>query len=73
MNLDLRAAMELSEETARDIRAVPLFLSEETAFVALERVDLPRMVRLMTELARPVNPYLVPPEVVEELIARVYG
>ena len=73
MNLDLSVALELSEETARDVRAVPLFLSEETAFVAMERVDLPQVVRLMTELARPVNPHLVPPEVIEELIARVYG
>jgi hypothetical protein len=73
MNLDLRAALELSQEAARALRAVPLFLSEETAFVAMERVDLPQIVRLMTELSRPVNPHLVPPEVVEELIARVYG
>jgi hypothetical protein len=73
MNLDLRAALELTEATARAVRAVPLFLSEETAFVAMERVDLSRMVRLLTELSRPVNPHLVPPEVVDELIIRVYG
>jgi hypothetical protein len=73
MNLDLRAALELPRETACELRAVPLFLSEETAFVAMERVDLPRIVRLMSELSRPVNPHLVPPEVVEELIDRVYG
>jgi hypothetical protein len=72
-NLDRAVALELGEDTARELRAVPLFLSEETAFIAMERVDLPRVVRLMTELARPVNPHLVPPEVVEELIARVYG
>ncbi len=73
MNLEVRAALELSEQTARALGAVPLFLSEETAFVAMARVDLPRMIRLMSELSRPVNPHLVPPEVVEELIGRVYG
>lgn len=73
LNLDLRVALELSEESARLLRAVPLFLAEETAFVAMETVDAAKAVRLMTELGRPVNPHLVGPVVLDELLDQVFG
>jgi hypothetical protein len=73
LNLSLPAARLLSERTARALRAVVLFVSDETAFVAFEAVDAGKLRAVMEHLERPTNAHVVPGEVVDELIARVYG
>lgn len=73
LNLDEMTARELDRNSAYALRAVPLFLSEDTAFVAMDRLDASRMVRLMAELSRPVNPHLVTSVVLDELLHRVFG
>ncbi|MCA9549770.1 MAG: hypothetical protein KC933_07025 [Myxococcales bacterium] len=71
-NLDEAAARRLSEGEARAHRAVVLFYSEDTAFVAFERLTVPRLRAVMEALHRPVNPHLVTAEMLDELLMRVY-
>lgn len=73
VNLDESVARELTKESAHALRAVPLFLSEDTAFVAMDRLDASRMVGLMAELSRPVNPHLVTSDVLDEVLERIFG
>ncbi len=73
LNLSVPAARLLSEPTARETRSVVLFISDETAFVALDELSVEKMQRLIRELDRPVHTHLVSPEVIDELLARVYG
>lgn len=73
LNLALPAARLLSERVARSLRAVVVFVSDETAFVAFERIDAPTLRAVIEQLERPVNPHLVPAAVIDELLARVYG
>lgn len=72
LNLTLSFARELPEAIARSDRAVPLFHSDDTAFVAVSTIDVPKLRRLMTELRRPVNPHMVDDAVIDELLARAY-
>jgi len=73
LNLSLPAARLLSERTARALRAVVVFVSDETAFVAFESVDAGRLRAVMEHLERPTNAHVVPGDVIDELLARVYG
>jgi hypothetical protein len=72
LNLDEEAARRLREADARPNRAVCLFFAEDTAFVAFDALTVPRLRAVMEALHRPVNPHLVTPEVLDELLARVY-
>lgn len=71
-NLVVGAARELSESTARRVGAVPLFINEETAFVAMASLSVEKLRTVMEALERPVNPHMVEDEVLEELLARAY-
>lgn len=73
LNLDLDDARTLDAELACDNRAVVVFVSDETAFIATSRVTVPKLILLMTTLGRPVQPHLVDDEVIEDLLGRVYG
>lgn len=73
LNLSLPAARLLSERTARALRAVVLFVSDETAFVAFEAVDASKLRAVMEHLERPTNAHVVSGDVVDELLVRVYG
>lgn len=73
LNFDPAAARLLSEDVARRIGAVCLFVSQDTAFVATDSLDLPKLRALMSALSRPVTPHLVAPEVLEELLDRAFG
>ncbi len=72
LNLTLSVARELPEAVARENRAVALFVSDDTAFVAVGALDVAKLRRLMTALRRPVNPHMVQDEVIDDLLARVY-
>lgn len=63
----------LPEGLARALGAVPLFLSDESMFIAMSTVTLAKLRRLMEALGRPVNPHLVEPAVLDELLRRAYG
>ncbi|MEM7679360.1 MAG: hypothetical protein AAF449_25585 [Myxococcota bacterium] len=73
LNLTLSVARELPESVARQLRAVALFVSEDTAFVAVSSLDVAKLRRLMTALRRPVNPHMVEEEVIDQLLERVYA
>lgn len=73
LNLCLPAARMLPERLARELEAVVLFVSEETAFVAFSQVDVRRLRAVMEALERPVHTHLVQPEVIRELIPKIYG
>lgn len=73
LNLSLPAARLLSESAARTHRAVALFASDETVFVAFDTVDARKLRAVMEHLERPTSVHLVPVEVIDELLARVYG
>jgi hypothetical protein len=72
-NLVLSAARELPEALARAQGAVPLFVNEETAFVAMVEVSVTKLQVVMEALERPVTPHMVETPVLEELLERVYG
>lgn len=72
-NLVLSAARELPEAVARSERAVPIFVNEDTAFVAMVDLSVPKLQAVMEALERPVNPHMVEAEVLDELLERVYG
>ncbi|MEQ9497013.1 MAG: hypothetical protein RIT81_09140 [Deltaproteobacteria bacterium] len=73
LNLCVEDAKTLDEQLARRERAVVVFVSDETAFIATSRVTVPKLILLMTSVRRPVQPHLVEDEVIEELLTRVYG
>ena len=73
LNLTLSIARELPESIARADRAIALFVSDDTAFVAVSTLDVAKLRRLMTALRRPVNPHMVEDHVIDELLARVYA
>ena len=73
LNLTMPVARELAESTARSDRAVALFISDDTAFVAVSTLDVAKLRRLMTALRRPVNPHMVEDSVIDELLERVYA
>lgn len=73
LNLALDVARELPEAVAREARAVALFVSDDTAFVAVDSLDVAKLRRLMTALRRPVNPHMVDGPVIDELLERVYA
>lgn len=71
-NLVSAAANELPESIARSESAVCLFVNEETAFVAVTDISVTKLRALMEALDRPVNPHMVEPEIIEELLERAY-
>lgn len=71
-NLVKAAARELPETVARAERAVCLFVNEETAFVAVTDMSVAKLRALMEALDRPVNPHMVEPVILEELLTRAY-
>ncbi len=72
-NLDLPVAWTLSEGAARALGAVVLFVSGDTAVVALAELSVSRLLALLRALERPVQPHLVDRDTLEALFARVYG
>ena len=73
LNLQRTVALELAVDVARRLRAIPLFLSEETVFVATDGLDIRQVALLTQELRRPVNLHLVDHEMVDELLEEVFG
>lgn len=73
LNLSKTDARTLDEDFARRERAVVVFISDETAFIATSRVTVPKLILLMTAVRRPVQPHLVDDEVIEALLSEVYG
>lgn len=73
LNFDPAAAALLPADEARELEAVCLFLSDETAFVAVSALTVPKLRTLISHLGRPVSPHVVEPEVLEELLVRAYG
>lgn len=71
-NLVLSAARELPEAIARAHGAVALFVNEDTAFVAVVELSVPKLQALMEALDRPVNPHMVDASILQELLERVY-
>lgn len=72
-NLVPTAARELPESLARTEGAVVLFINEETAFVAMSSLSVQKLRSVMEAVQRPVNPHMVEPTVLEELLERAYG
>lgn len=72
-NLSLAAARELPEAVAREQQAVCLFVNEDTAFVAITDLSVGKLRTLMETIERPVNPHMVEPTVMRELLERAYG
>jgi hypothetical protein len=73
LNLSLPASRLLSETAARTLRAVVLFVSDETAFVAFDAVDASKLRTVIEQLERPTSAHIVTPDVIDELLARIYG
>ncbi len=73
LNFDPEVAGLLDAADARRLRAVCIFISEETAFVAADDLTVPKLRELMQILNRPVNPHIVEPVVLEELLGRAYA
>ena len=71
-NLVLMAARELPESVAQEQAAVCIFVNEETAFVAVSELSVAKLRAVMEALQRPVNPHMVEPQVLDELLERVY-
>ncbi|MBX2810261.1 MAG: hypothetical protein KTR25_00560 [Myxococcales bacterium] len=72
-NLVPQAARELPEEVARQEGAVCLFVNEDTAFVAMSDLSVPKLRAVMEALERPINPHMIEADLLEELLERVYG
>lgn len=72
LNFEPEAAALLDEQTARALGAVCLFVSQDTAFVAIADLTVPKLRTLMQTLDRPVNPHVVEPAVLSELLLRAY-
>ncbi|MGF1509095.1 MAG: hypothetical protein ACFB9M_06285 [Myxococcota bacterium] len=72
-NLSIPAARLLSEALARELRVLVLFVSDETAFVAMEDVTVWRLRRVMEALERPVHTHLVTSTDMSALLEKVYG
>lgn len=73
LNFDPEAAQLLGEAAAREAQAVCLFVSDETAFVAVRELTVPKLRSLIEGLGRPVSPHVVADEVLDELLERAYG
>lgn len=71
-NLTREAALLLDEAVAREVRAVCLFLCEDSAYLATSSLSIAKVRTIMEALGRPVNPHLVDDEVIDELLERVY-
>ena len=71
-NLDIMAARSLPERTARDLDIVCLFLSGETACVAMAEVNLLKVHQAMTALKRPIKPHLIDTESMTLLLDKIY-
>lgn len=72
-NLVYAAARELPESVARSEGAVCLFINEDTAFVAMSDLSVAKLRAVMETLERPINPHMIEPALLEELLERVYG
>ncbi len=72
-NLSLEAARLLPEDVARREGAVSLFLHGDAVCVALVRLGVGKIRRIMEAVRRPVNPHLVDAETLDALLARVYA
>ena len=72
-NLELDAARTLDERIARASGAVVLFISGESACVAMSEVSVRKLRTLMEALTRPVNPHIVDEDTLRALMAGVYG
>ncbi len=73
MNLNEQDSRELSADIAHRLRAIVVFVSEETAFVATSRVTVEKLIALMKALERPVQPHLVDDALIARLLDQVYG
>ncbi len=71
-NLDLSWARKLTCDEARQQRAVPLFVCQDTAYVAVDRASVAKLLTLVQALGRPVNSHLMTPEAIDELLAHAY-
>lgn len=72
-NLVKAAALEMPEEVARSHQMLPLFVNEDTAFVAMVSLSVNKLRTAMEVLERPVNPHMVEPYVLEELLVQVFS
>ena len=73
-NLVREAAIELPEDVAREQGALPLFVNEETSFVAVTDLTVGKLKILMETLQRPVSPHMVESSVLDlVLIDKVWG
>lgn len=73
LNLDDQCEARLPELVARAAGAVCLFCCDESVFIAMSKVSIDKLRRLMSALGRPVNPHIVDEAVLDELLDRVYG
>ena len=73
MNLNEQDSRELAADVAHRLRAIVVFVSEETAFVATSRVTVEKLIALMKALERPVQPHLVDDALIARLLDQVYG
>lgn len=71
-NLVVAEARTFPEPLARATGSILLFSCDETAFVAVAELSIPRLRALLEAYGRPVNPHLVERRVLDELFARVY-
>ncbi len=72
-NLQLEAARALPESIARELGAVCLYVSGESAAVAVASMRVSKVRALMQALDRPVNPHMVPEDTLLALLDVVYG
>lgn len=72
-NLNMAAARLLPESLARRLKAMVIFVSEETAFVAFESVDVAKLRTVMEALERPIHSHLVPAGILEPMLDQIYG
>lgn len=73
LNFDPSAAALMPESDARALEAVCIFVSDETAFVAVRALTVPKLRALIEALGRPVSPHVVDGAVLDELLERAYG
>jgi len=72
-NLNRAAARLLPESLARRLGAMVIFVSEETAFVAFESVDVAKLRTVMEALERPIHSHLVPEGTLASMLDQIYG
>lgn len=71
-NLVMAVALLLPEDASRRLRAVPLFLHNDTAVVASHGMELSKLRELTEVLGRPVSMHLVGAQALERLWKTVY-